>query len=87
MRPSASRPGRTGRGTPPVFVLCRPPEKSADRRPAVAVENELVEPSESGRILVLLADRLLENIDFDVAGLFRDAAGRKKSLRRAFRSE
>jgi hypothetical protein len=45
------------------------------------VENELVEPSESGRILVLLADRLLENIDFDVAGLFREAAGRKKSLK------
>ena len=45
------------------------------------MEDELVEPSERGRILVLLADRLLENIDFDVARLFREAAGRKKSLK------
>jgi hypothetical protein len=42
-----------------------------NRRPAVAVENELVHPAESGRVLVLLADRLLENVDFSVASLLR----------------
>jgi hypothetical protein len=65
------RPGGTGTGKPPAFVLCRRQKNPLNRRPAVAVENELVHPAESGRVLILLAYRLLENVDFSVASLLR----------------
>ena len=46
------------------------------RRPcfhaSVFVEIEASDPAGGGDVLVLLADRFLEAIDFDVAGLFRN---------------
>ena len=37
---------------------------------AAGFETDIVQPTESGRILILLADRLLQDIEFNVACFF-----------------
>src|ERR1700730_7144005 len=45
------------------------------------MEHNVVKTTESGSMLVLFADGLLEDIDLDMACLVRQPGGRKKSLK------
>ena len=47
-----------------------------NRHGAARLETEQVQASEGRRILVLLADRLLEYVDFDVGSFFSQLSGR-----------
>ena len=40
------------------------------------LKEKTIQPAERGRILILLADRLLQNLDLDMAGFLRKLAGR-----------
>ena len=52
-----------------------------DRCPSVRMEHKVIKTAESRSILVLFANGLLENIDLDMARIFRQPGRRKKSLK------